>query len=135
MDPESRGLDYLCFQPFAVSADQFVGGPSERRGPCGIDVKDNAAGIADDEKEIMNRDRKRLRDRKAQQEHRKRKKSYVEGLETQIQALRKRFEPGQTEELWNENEELRQQVRSHSWKCHWPLTDGFPARKLEIGVD
>jgi hypothetical protein len=56
------------------------------------------------------KDKKRIRDRKAQREHRKRQKTYVEGLEAQIEKLSNIPTSERSGVLWGENEKLRQQV-------------------------
>jgi hypothetical protein len=63
-----------------------------------------------EEKETTGKDRKRLRDRKAQQEHWKWQKSYIEGLQAQIKRLSILTSSERFDILWTENEELRQQV-------------------------
>jgi hypothetical protein len=76
-------------------------------------MKDGQREAASKAAEMDNsgRDKKRIRDRKAQREHRKRQKTYVEGLEAQIEKLSNLPASERSSLLWKENERLRQQVR------------------------
>ena len=56
------------------------------------------------------KDRKRVTDRIAQREHRKRQKLYVEELEAQLEVLRNERSKDKHGTLWKENEQLRQEV-------------------------
>lgn len=72
------------------------------------------------------KERKRVTDREAQREHRKRKRQHVEELESKIDFLKRNHASSQVAVLMKENEELRKEVsRSHGHLSRGQIAHSF----------